>query len=54
MLGRILVRYLKPFRLLLVGVVIFQAGQSIAALSLPNLNATSSTRAWSPATSGSS
>jgi ATP-binding cassette subfamily B multidrug efflux pump len=39
MLGRILVRYLKPFRLLLLGVVIFQAGQSIAALSLPNLNA---------------
>jgi len=39
MLGRILVRYLKPFWPLLIGVVIFQAGQSIAALSLPNLNA---------------
>jgi ATP-binding cassette subfamily B multidrug efflux pump len=39
MLGRILVRYLKPFWPLLIGVVIFQAAQSIAALSLPNLNA---------------
>ncbi len=39
MLGRILVRYLKPFRLLLIGVVIFQAGQSFAALALPGLNA---------------
>jgi len=39
MLGRILVRYLKPFRLLLVGVVIFQAAQSFAALGLPGLNA---------------
>jgi ATP-binding cassette subfamily B protein len=39
MLGKILVRYLKPFWPLLIGVVIFQAAQSIAALSLPNLNA---------------
>jgi ATP-binding cassette subfamily B protein len=39
MLGRILVRYLRPFWPLLVGVVIFQAGQSIAALALPGLNA---------------
>ena len=39
MLGKILVRYLKPFWPLLIGVVVFQAAQSIAALSLPNLNA---------------
>jgi ATP-binding cassette subfamily B multidrug efflux pump len=39
MLGKLLVRYLKPFWPLLIGVVIFQAGQSIAALYLPNLNA---------------
>jgi ATP-binding cassette subfamily B protein len=39
MLGKILVRFLRPFWPLLIGVVVFQAGQSIAALSLPNLNA---------------
>lgn len=39
MLGKILVRYLKPFWPLLIGVIVFQAAQSIAALSLPNLNA---------------
>lgn len=39
MLGRILVRYLRPFWPLLIGVVLFQAAQSIAALTLPNLNA---------------
>ncbi|MGE3193216.1 MAG: ABC transporter ATP-binding protein [Microbacteriaceae bacterium] len=39
MLGKILVRYLKPFWPLLIAVVVFQAAQSIAALSLPNLNA---------------
>jgi ATP-binding cassette subfamily B protein len=39
MLGRILARYLKPFWPLLIGVIIFQAGQSIAALTLPGLNA---------------
>jgi ATP-binding cassette subfamily B multidrug efflux pump len=39
MLGRILARYLKPFWPLLIGVIVFQAGQSIAALTLPNLNA---------------
>ncbi len=39
MLGKILVRYLKPFWPLLIGVVIFQAAQSIAALTLPGLNA---------------
>jgi ATP-binding cassette subfamily B protein len=39
MLGRILVRFLRPFWPLLIGVIVFQAGQSIAALALPNLNA---------------
>jgi len=39
MLGKILVRYLKPFWPLLIGVIVFQAAQSIAALTLPNLNA---------------
>lgn len=39
MLGRILVRFLRPFWPLLLAVVVFQAGQSIAALALPNLNA---------------
>jgi ATP-binding cassette subfamily B protein len=32
------VRFLKPYWLLLVGVIVFQAGQSIASLALPNLN----------------
>lgn len=39
MLGRILARFLGPYRLLFVGVVVFQAAQSIAALYLPSLNA---------------
>jgi ATP-binding cassette subfamily B multidrug efflux pump len=39
MLGRILVRFVKPYWLLLVGVVVFQAAQSIASLWLPSLNA---------------
>ena len=39
MLGRILVRFLRPFWPLLVGVVVFQTGQSLASLALPNLNA---------------
>lgn len=39
MLGRILARHLRPYWPLLIGVIVFQAGQSIAALSLPNLNA---------------
>jgi len=38
-LGRILVRYLRPYWPFLIAVVVFQAGQSIAALALPNLNA---------------
>ena len=39
MLGKILVRFLKPFRLLLLGVIVFQAAQSFAALALPKYNA---------------
>ena len=39
MLGKILVRFLRPFWPLLIGVILFQAAQSIAALTLPNLNA---------------
>jgi len=38
-LGKILVRYLKPYWRLLIGVVIFQLAQSIASLYLPALNA---------------
>ncbi|MFT3798566.1 ABC transporter ATP-binding protein [Microbacterium sp.] len=39
MLGRILVRYLTPAWPLLLVVVVFQLGQSIASLLLPRLNA---------------
>jgi len=39
MLGRLLVRFLRPYWLLLLGVVVFQLGQSIASLYLPTLNA---------------
>ncbi|PZQ89908.1 MAG: multidrug ABC transporter ATP-binding protein [Leifsonia xyli] len=39
MLGKLLVRHLKPYWPLLVGVVIFQLAQSIASLYLPALNA---------------
>ncbi|CAN5185003.1 ABC transporter ATP-binding protein [soil metagenome] len=39
MLGKILVRFGRPFWPLLIGVILFQAAQSIAALTLPNLNA---------------
>jgi ATP-binding cassette, subfamily B, multidrug efflux pump len=38
-LGRLLATYLRPYRALLVGVIVFQAGQSIASLALPSLNA---------------
>ena len=38
-LGRLLARFLRPYRALLVGVIVFQAGQSIASLALPSLNA---------------
>ncbi|GAA2753443.1 ABC transporter ATP-binding protein [Amnibacterium kyonggiense] len=40
MLGRVLVRFLRPYWTLIAGVVVFQAGQSIASLALPSLNAT--------------
>jgi ATP-binding cassette subfamily B protein len=39
MLGRLLVKYLRPYWLLLLGVVVFQLGGSIASLYLPTLNA---------------
>ncbi len=39
MLGRILLRFLKPYRWLLAAVVVFQAAQTIASLILPSLNA---------------
>ncbi|HYP72908.1 MAG TPA: ABC transporter ATP-binding protein [Microbacterium sp.] len=39
MLGRILVRYLAPAWPLIVLVIVFQLGQSIASLALPTLNA---------------
>ena len=39
MLWKLLVRYLRPYRRLLVLVVVFQLAQSIASLYLPTLNA---------------
>src|SRR5579875_365919 len=39
MLGRLLIRFLKPYRALIAGVVVFQAAQTIASLILPSLNA---------------
>jgi ATP-binding cassette subfamily B multidrug efflux pump len=39
MLGRLLVKYLRPYWLLLLAVVVFQLGGSIASLYLPTLNA---------------
>ncbi|WP_375389113.1 ABC transporter ATP-binding protein [uncultured Amnibacterium sp.] len=39
MLARLLLAYLRPYRMLLLGVIVFQAGQSIASLALPSLNA---------------
>jgi len=38
-LGKLLVRYLRPYWPLLIGVVVFQLAQSIASLYLPALNA---------------
>lgn len=38
MLGRLLVKYLRPYWALLLAVVVFQLGASIASLALPNLN----------------
>ena len=39
MLIRLLLQHLRPYRALLVAVVVFQAAQSIATLALPSLNA---------------
>ncbi|WP_065570093.1 ABC transporter ATP-binding protein [Microbacterium oleivorans] len=39
MLGTLLVRYLRTYRLLLIGVLIFQFASAMAALYLPRLNA---------------
>lgn len=39
MLGKLLVRFVKPYWLLLLGVILFQAAQAIASLWLPSLNA---------------
>ena len=39
MLGKLLVRFVKPYWPLLVAVIVFQAAQSIANLWLPSLNA---------------
>ncbi|HET6825798.1 MAG TPA: ABC transporter ATP-binding protein, partial [Amnibacterium sp.] len=39
MLGRLLIRFLKPYRPLLAAVIVFQAAQTIASLILPSLNA---------------
>jgi len=38
MLRKILVRFLRPYWPLLIGVVVFQVGQSVASLLLPNIN----------------
>jgi len=38
-LARLLVRYLRPYRWLLVGVLVFQLGSALAMLYLPSLNA---------------
>jgi ATP-binding cassette subfamily B multidrug efflux pump len=38
-LGKLLVRYLRPAWLLIIGVIVFQLAQSIASLMLPTLNA---------------
>jgi len=38
MLGKILVRFLRPYWPLLIGVIVFQIGQSVASLLLPNIN----------------
>ncbi|HWU47424.1 MAG TPA: ABC transporter ATP-binding protein [Humibacter sp.] len=39
MLGRLLIRYLKPYRWLLAGVLLFQFASAMASLYLPSLNA---------------
>jgi ATP-binding cassette subfamily B protein len=39
MLGKLLIRYLKPYRWLLLGVLVFQFISAVASLYLPTLNA---------------
>jgi len=39
MLGKLLIRYLKPYRWLLLGVLVFQLLSALASLYLPRLNA---------------
>ncbi|MFD4421442.1 ABC transporter ATP-binding protein [Agromyces sp. NPDC058484] len=39
MLGKLLVRYLRPYRWLLVGVLVFQFASAMGSLYLPSLNA---------------
>ncbi|MDN8548190.1 ABC transporter ATP-binding protein [Microbacterium sp. NM3R9] len=39
MLGKLLIRYLRTYRLLLLGVLVFQFGSAMASLYLPRLNA---------------
>ncbi|GHS84851.1 multidrug ABC transporter ATP-binding protein [Actinomycetota bacterium] len=39
MLGRLLLRYLRPYRWLLVGVLVFQLASALGMLYLPSLNA---------------
>jgi ATP-binding cassette subfamily B protein len=39
MLGKLLIRYLKPYRWLLAGVLLFQFASAMASLYLPSLNA---------------
>jgi len=39
MLGKLLLRYLKPYRWLLLGVLVFQFASALASLYLPSLNA---------------
>ena len=39
MLGKLLVRYLRPAWPLIIAVVVFQFAQSMASLLLPTLNA---------------
>ena len=39
MLGKLLIRYLKPYKWLLLGVLAFQFVSALASLYLPSLNA---------------
>ena len=39
MLGKLLIRYLKPYKWLLLGVLVFQFMSALASLYLPSLNA---------------